>query len=695
MAITIQMKRGLFANLASAGVLAGEPKFVTDKGGQLYVGNGSANVCVSNAIERVTALPSSNIREDKMYFLSADAGDYVKGTYVWDGSAWVSCGITNYELLDNLPTINGVDVKGDLTSADLGLVPEGRKVAGLKLDADITATALSGALADVTENLTNKTIDADDNTITDLAVSNFKSGVVATTVAAAASAVDTKVATEKAIRTAIDSAVSTKADTTYVDAQLALKADKTEVETELALKADKSEVETALALKADTSYVDTQLGLKADKSTTYTKTETDAAIATAIEDKADKATTLAGYGITNAYTKTEVDTAIGAEATAREAADDLLQEQIDAIEAKADVVDVVATKAALLAYDTSKLFNNDVVKVLKDESRSNAVTYYRWSKPETGAGSWVFVGELGPFYTVAEVDALLNNKADASDLTEHIADTSNPHGVTKAQVGLGNVDNTSDANKPISTATQAALDLKADAATTLAGYGITDAKIENGVITLGSASITPITDVSDKADKADFDAHVADVSNPHSVTKAQVGLGNVDNTSDLNKPISTATQAALDLKADDADVTAALALKADITYVDDELEGKADVATTLAGYGITDAKIENGVITLGSQTITPLTEVPVASDTVLGGVKQGSNVSIDSAGVLSVPVDSTLSTTSTAPVQNKVINTALGDKIDKVQGSENAGKLFAVGAGGSYTLIDTIDGGSF
>lgn len=38
-----------------------------------------------------------------------------------------------------------------------------------------------------------------------------------------------------------------------------------------------------------------------------------------------------------------------------------------------------------------------------------------------------------------------------------------------------------------------------------------------------------------------------------------------------------------------------------------DISGKADSATTLAGYGITDAKIENGTITLGSNTITPLT----------------------------------------------------------------------------------------
>jgi hypothetical protein len=42
----------------------------------------------------------------------------------------------------------------------------------------------------------------------------------------------------------------------------------------------------------------------------------------------------------------------------------------------------------------------------------------------------------------------------------HAAATDNPHGVTKAQVGLANVDNTSDANKPVSTAQQAALDGK-------------------------------------------------------------------------------------------------------------------------------------------------------------------------------------------------------------------------------------------
>lgn len=51
-----------------------------------------------------------------------------------------------------------------------------------------------------------------------------------------------------------------------------------------------------------------------------------------------------------------------------------------------------------------------------------------------------------------EVDTVLNN---------HVTDTDNPHGITKEQIGLDNVDNTSDLDKPISNAMQAALDEKA------------------------------------------------------------------------------------------------------------------------------------------------------------------------------------------------------------------------------------------
>lgn len=51
--------------------------------------------------------------------------------------------------------------------------------------------------------------------------------------------------------------------------------------------------------------------------------------------------------------------------------------------------------------------------------------------------------------------------------------------------------------------------------------------------------------LSSKAKVSDFNAHKNNTNNPHQVTATQVGLGNVDNTADLDKPISTATQNAL------------------------------------------------------------------------------------------------------------------------------------------------------
>lgn len=81
------------------------------------------------------------------------------------------------------------------------------------------------------------------------------------------------------------------------------------------------------------------------------------------------------------------------------------------------------------------------------------------------------------------------------------------------------------------------------------------------------------------------------------LVKADVGLSNVDNTTDLLKPISTATQTALNGKVDDAQV----------------------LTNVPAGALFTDT-----VYTL-----------PVASTTVLGGVKAGTNIAIDANGVIS------------------------------------------------------------
>lgn len=124
-----------------------------------------------------------------------------------------------------------------------------------------------------------------------------------------------------------------------------------------------------------------------------------------------------------------------------------------------------------------------------------------------------------------------------TQIDSHISNNSNPHSVTKTQVGLGNVDNTSDSDKPISTATQNALDLKENT-------GVAASIVSSHE---SASNPHPQYETSPEA-QAKVDAHANLTDNPHSVTKAQVGLGNVDNTSDANKPVSSATQTALDGK---------------------------------------------------------------------------------------------------------------------------------------------------
>jgi len=126
--------------------------------------------------------------------------------------------------------------------------------------------------------------------------------------------------------------------------------------------------------------------------------------------------------------------------------------------------------------------------------------------------------------------------------------------LTKSDVGLTDVDNTADLNKPISAAAQAALDAKAN-----------------------SASVT---------------SHTANVSNPHSVTKAQIGLPDVDNVSAAalrdrsthTGTQSTATIAGLDLALAGKQPSGSYATTTALT---DGLADKADTSHTHAQSDIT------------------------------------------------------------------------------------------------------------
>ena len=78
--------------------------------------------------------------------------------------------------------------------------------------------------------------------------------------------------------------------------------------------------------------------------------------------------------------------------------------------------------------------------------------------------------------------------------------------------------------------------------------GTTGTKLAWGTIT-GEISAQADLQSALSAQTSALNTHTGNKSNPHSVTKAQVGLGNCDNTSDVNKPVSTAVQNALNLKA--------------------------------------------------------------------------------------------------------------------------------------------------
>lgn len=302
-------------------------------------------------------------------------------------------------------------------------------------------------------------------------------GTLETTVAAKANAADVYTSDET------DALLADKADqeTTYtkteVDNLLGAKADSTSLGT-LALKSAVSKTELATPLandidaKATTSYVDTQLATKATVSSVTTLSET-------VEGKADAATTLSGYGITDAYTKTEVDGMVAGTFHFRGEKSAYNQLPTDAKEG--DVWQVGDKEYAWDGDSWVELgFNVDLSAYAKTaDVQSTYATITNLNKKANSSD----------VYTKEEADTLLSAKATNADLTALTGRVTTAEGEIDAlQTEIAKKANSATTlagygitNAYTKTEVDTALGKKANTATTLAGYGITDAYTETEV----------------------------------------------------------------------------------------------------------------------------------------------------------------------------------------------------------------------
>ena len=229
---------------------------------------------------------------------------------------------------------------------------------------------------------------------------------------------------------------------------------------------------------------------------------------------------------------------------------------------------------------------------------------------------------LDDYYTKTQTEVLLSNKVEkedgkglsTNDFTNtfkqaydgHLASTSNPHNVTALQVGAyskSENDNLLDKkanldinNKiPLSEIPDSILgQLKYMGVWDFSSGFPTGAEKGNYWITSVSGNGYEVGDWAvyngtsfDKVDNTDAVSSVAGRTGNVVLNKNDVGLNNVDNTSDLNKPISTATQTALDTKQDT--LVSATNIK---TINGQSVLGSGNIEITGGGSGYTKAEVD-------------------------------------------------------------------------------------------------------
>lgn len=186
-----------------------------DSGSSNYLGYDNSTGKFSAKVD--TTVTASSTKLVTSGAVSSAIGTALTGALIYQGT-WTATSQTDYSSI-TLPvkkgymyavsgtaTISGVEWNsGDYLVINKD-VASGGTISGSDVDKIDNTEASDIVRLSATQTLTNKTIDADDNTIQDLGTSNFKSGVIVTSVGSTGA--DTSIPTEKAVRSAITTATS-------------------------------------------------------------------------------------------------------------------------------------------------------------------------------------------------------------------------------------------------------------------------------------------------------------------------------------------------------------------------------------------------------------------------------------------------------------------------------------------------------
>ena len=299
-----------------------------------------------------------------------------------------------------------------------------------------------------------------------------------------------------------------------------------------------------------------------------------------------------------------------------------------------------------------------------------------------------------------EIFGVVKEKVDDTntDLTTHINNKNNPHQVNKTQLGLENVDNTSDANKPISTATQSALNLKEDKSNKVSSFQATPDNTHypseklvkdnlddiNSKIPSEASSSNQLADkqwVNDnggKIDTASIDGVNLQVTNKNleiptvrtdidnqgltstqkTNAKTNLDLNNVANTGDTNQAIENDTRKFTS----DGAYTLKTTLEGEISDVEGDLT--THVNDTNNPHSVTKSQVGLGNVT-NNQQVKGLASGTTEDNIVTFGI-DGYSVK-DSGKTFTTSIRDVSSATDTVIPTEKATRTALDLKVDKTQ----------------------------